>query len=469
MLTDARAIGLLMTLILAACGDSGGSTADTAADTAADTTADTMPADTTADTTPADTTPADTAPPGATIAFQFVEKRDRTPVPDVLVAWIAPGGERVEVTTDANGRVELHGVDWSKGNGTAIGLKAGYNVSGAVITPGYADDPYVDLNDDGDVLMNFPLLDDPSDIDVNGRAVGMLNEDHNLIIAAAAPGGSVSALRGPAFTLSVPAGTAFDWAACEWAARGQFVPGEIHNTFHQWAMGSSPGGADDYALDVDFGTASISPSALEGTFPIFASDRTDLDETGYARVNVYARSEAELVGYTGSVTDSAIASGIASYRVEWIAPEWATSPVTEFELRTQSEGSIARLSGFPTAGSQDIALPIPSTWSGPTNVAHPIDEPLSWTDDEPTMDTTLLIYFGTGPNAQRGAWFNLPVGTSEFRIPVLPGGYDLFEDGGFGLVSAALVRCERDPAFADGKVCKRWSLSKRLSIGPAAP
>ncbi len=471
-----RARTVLSCLAFLACGDDAESgVADSVADTQApDATvadsqvADTAPADTqVADSAPADTAPADTAIVAPSFSVQFVQELDGPGVPEVAVAWTPPGGSRIETTTDANGRIAFYDVDWTKGLALLVGRKDNYVVRGVLFGEEDLDDPSVIRNAEGDVLIVTSPTAQPTRIAINGTATGVASGAY-LFVAAALPDSPQSVGQGPRFELNVPPATPFEWSAFSWAWDGETTGRNIGNIIGNWAAGSSPGGADDFTMDIDLAGMSMAVKTVSGTFPLFSSDVSNLDEIGIARVGVLAKDG---MGLIGSVPRSAIAEDnlSASYDLEWIEPEWATNPVVTFSLSTNSEFTLMSVPGWPTAGPQAVSLPVPPTWSSASG-ARTIDAPLTWTVGDPTGWVNLFLLVGpSGPNERVGAVFNLPRGTTTFTIPELPGGWDFFEDGEVGVLGASLTTCTPAvPAFIPNW-CVKFASSKRTPIGRATP
>lgn len=466
-----RMFRALSCLAFLACGDGDDSGAsDSAVDTQAldATVADSQVADTApADTQVADSAPVDTAPATPSISFQFVQELDGPGVPAVSVAWTPPGGSRIETTTDADGRIAFYDLDWTKGRALLVGRKDNYVVRGGLFGEEIVDDPSLIRNAEGDVLVLTNPTARPTRIAVNGTATGVGTGAY-LFVSAALPDNPQSVGQGPRFELSVPPATPFDWTAFSWAWDGATTGRNIGNIIGDWASGSSPGGADDFTMDIDLAGQSMAPKTVSGTFPLFSSDVSRLDETGIARVGVFARDASGLIG---SVPRSTIAEDnlSASYDLEWIEPDWATNPVVVFSLSTNSEQSMQALAGWPTAGPQEVSLPVPPTWSDASG-PRAINAPLTWTVGDPTGWVSLLLVVEPGgPNERIGAVFNLPRGTTTFTIPELPGAWDFFEDGDVAALGAILTTCTPADSAVIPQGCAKYALSKRTPIGPATP
>lgn len=452
---------LVLALSVAACGEDeegrGGDTAPTV-DTRDTTSSDTAPSET------SDTVPADTSPPGERFAVQFLEAIDGDPVPGVAVTWKPPGGARVEGVADAQGKITLEGIDWSKGALTLFGHAPGRAAQGAIFTKADLEDTDSFYTSEGAFFLVMPPLTPTPTITVVGQAAGMSNPGHYLVVATDHPTMPFSAEAGANFRLALSSAAPFNWSAFEWFANTRDGGRNIDNTVVQWATGSHGGFADDGTMSLDFGTQSMAPKSVTGTFPLFRSETSTLREKGVARVSVYGNHlPSGLVGTVPSSTVDDLATKV-DYQVDWIEPEWASEPLTAFDLTTNSEVSRVLVQGWPTAGSQDIALPVPAVWVTP-NAGASVDDVLEWVNEEPELYVMLQITFGTQPSSPVGVMLHLPPGTTRAELGDIMGSFDVFAESGESLLGASLVGCALDGEIG-ARLCSRFSVSKRISLGP---
>lgn len=170
--------------------------------------------------------------------------KDEAPIPNAPCAFVKPGGERVEATTDSMGRLVVSDLDWSLGKLSVVCLT----------TDAYA---LVELGEDdifdGYILM-YATVESPAEkntIQVSGTVANRASADSRIVVQSS-HGVGRSDLIGNSFELPVRKNEMFDLFAYE---RGKFTPGARKSSreLFGWALLEHVSAAlSDVTVDIDF-------------------------------------------------------------------------------------------------------------------------------------------------------------------------------------------------------------------------
>ncbi|MCA9514272.1 MAG: hypothetical protein KC635_04970 [Myxococcales bacterium] len=461
---------------LPACGDDGPSMgADSDTDVAI---TDTVLPDGGADSVAGDTVTtdagdaADTATPPASLSVRILSAPPSPgPLPGATVLLVDPSGARHEQTTDSDGAVTFaDAVDWSAGDG---------RVTLAVVAPGYAARalagfrqadlaalPWVDGGE-----LRLPLRHPeagPADaVTLTGTFSNLVDESHTTLVGASVPAVPHRGV-GADLELSVAPGMAFRWVAFELeeAVSGRSVT----RTIHRAVDGVHSAVGADGAWDVNLGTESPTLSTAAGAFPIPDDPDGDLDTASTASVEVAFRGDWAHGPLLGVATDlrPAADGGTFEFEVAWVTPAFATSQfaevLTTFALTTPSTRSVALVDGFPTAGSQDVALLLPPRLTAPPSAGEQaFDEVVAWSSA--AADAYPMVVYTQGPDALVVGEVFLPPGASELTPFEGPGGADPFSALGVTSLDLRVGVCELDAGLYSGSGgCRRFALSASATV-----
>ncbi|HUT78715.1 MAG TPA: hypothetical protein VM285_13555, partial [Polyangia bacterium] len=103
------------------------------------------------------------------------------PLEGATVAFDAPGGERTEAVSGADGTVTFEGIDWSLGTAAATAHAEGYVLASVVdVEPSVVGQLF---SVDGAVaLLVNELTTAPETVSVSGTATGLLDTAHDLVV-----------------------------------------------------------------------------------------------------------------------------------------------------------------------------------------------------------------------------------------------------------------------------------------------
>lgn len=399
---------------------------------------------------------------GASLSFQFAAGPRMQPVGDLIVWWTPPGGTRREVTSDSSGRVTFDDIDWSRGTAEILGVKPGYAVVYARVDQAFiASNAYPRTAAGDPILVIDPLEEDATPtIEVTGRAQGMSDPQAVLVVSGDTTG-IWHMEYGANFALTPPPSTAFNWVAHTWVGtrEGRTATAQIP----EWAVGHSPGGAEDYVMPIDFVADGVVPTRRSLSFELPQSARSTIGTLGVPAFVVWAKRD--FVGFIGGSENVRISEDGARVEVDasWVVPDWADQVTTGVSLQGGGEISAAFVLGLPDEALPRLRLMVPPTWVGGTG-ARAIDEVLTWVTEEAEAPVVITVTIGSGDNARVGGRFIYAPGTTTATLPAeLPGGLDLFGYLDSTSLSVRVGVCEVDPAISQG-LCTRYGISKMVPL-----
>lgn len=193
----------------------------------------------------------DPPPSDSVVVEVWADDPVRGPVPQAgaLVAFGAPGGERMEAVADEEGLARFEGFEWADGEATLTV----YSDTAVRLVQSYVGLTVEDFEDGRFALKLEPEPASPT-VEVRGRLTSMLDVDHMHTVSVDHFGFDSSQVAGPVFALEVPASLPFTLVALEWSYRAAELPGHVRvldQFFHGWTRFEHPGLDADGAIDVD--------------------------------------------------------------------------------------------------------------------------------------------------------------------------------------------------------------------------
>jgi len=372
-----------------------------------------------------------------TLAIQVVEYGDwpdypESPVDGVTVALDAPGGERTELTTDAEGRVTFEGLDWSLGTAAITLYKEGYALGSRVGLEEQAEELKASLAS----LEAFPP---PDFVELSGTAT-MVDAAHDLVVSTTIPN-EIFSQTGPDWTLPVMPGQDFTLVALESSIASGGTGREVDRTIHGWLMADHTAVTAPATIALDF-TSPVTPSTVHGSFTLPARVGSRLRTAGYGLVSVY--SDTSYTGLIGNSTYSDVSADGNSidYDVEWVEPA-GLEPATVFFVVSGDEFTRAIVEGYPTAGAHDAGLldlpvlTVPATAS----TRHPLHDPMQWE----LYDTGVRVVVYVIRDDQVVWVVRAADDSTTLTVPDAPSTADTATLLGTGLLEGTLYLVQRDP------------------------
>ena len=269
------------------------------------------------------------------------------PLAGALVAADLPGGQRVELETQADGRVKLDGIDWTKGRLSVTVWASGYTViSGTGIDKAVITEALVG----GVVPRCLTKTAAPTMVDVTGSAKSMADPGHSYIVSSAVSPGPMTNVGTDAYALPVWAGVPGTIVACEFTQVGQ-GRSLTQQTFG-WTRATHPALTSTATVDLDFSTK-LPVSKASGKLKLPADPNSTLRKSAFGYLNLTTFESGSQGAFAGLVTSSApSASGdFIEYTAEFVnVPELGT-PVTLYALRVgMAPQSIVWRTGLPKDG-----------------------------------------------------------------------------------------------------------------------
>jgi hypothetical protein len=335
------------------------------------------------------------------------------PLEGATVAFDAPGGERTELVSGADGKVTFDGIDWSQGTAAVTAYLQGYTLWSSV-------------NLDESRLAQASLVDDavplylmnttptaPETVTVSGTATGLQDTAHLLVVNAANVEVATTQWAGAGngtFSVSVPSGEPFTLQAVETDADQTLPSGQGYDMpIYQWMYQSfSAVTTDTSGVVLDF----QAHLATTQTADISVATPTRADSPVRTGVGVGLVCPSESYYCTGWSTHIDISADGNQFddSLLWTEPAWAETPRTFVRVYDgNSEVSFRSVASWPTPGSIGT-LPDTAEWITPAGGAgqHPLHEAIEWElFDEEVPAVSLRLLRGqslvwiveAGPNA----------------------------------------------------------------------
>jgi hypothetical protein len=314
------------------------------------------------------------------------------PVEGITVAFDAPGGERTEAVSGADGKVTFDGFDWTAGTAAATSHMEGYLVNSLVGLDADTVDQVYQM--DGAVMLaTGPEIEpdtEPETVSVSGTVTGFLDTAHDLVVNVVNTtfGGDWNGPSDGTFTVDVPSGEPFVLQAVEWVDGPAPESGQGYTQeMFQWMQQSFDAVTEDQVdIVLDF-----TGNAME----LFTADVTtdvpdDQDSpicSGYAVCNVCDQSSYYCQGWSTSVDISEDGTQFEASFL-WVEPDYAEDPWYYCAVYNPTGWSLYAynlVEGYPEDGSsmgQLIDVPI---WVSPTpGNPQNLYDPLEWqfSDDD---------------------------------------------------------------------------------------
>jgi len=407
--------------LFAACGDDGATATDGGTDSGTDTDTD---SDTDTDT--------DTDADGSLEVLVLSESwtADPAPAEGALVTFDKPGGERVELTTGADGTVVFDAIDWTLGTAAATASMDGHGMA-----------THVGITEaDGAITLRIRV--EPLEtVTLSGTVTNMADESHELVATPAfGCGGMDYQGPGPGYAVEVPAGLPFTLAGSEhsWTSlpSGQ---GWDFTDYNRFTHEMDPI-AGDTTYDVTFeGDGGVETTEVSGSFDFSTTEGTPISGTEGWGV-VYTATACDyypvwkpVYGWVGMVvgwmshTDINADGTAFDYTIEYVEPPSLDQYFTWYNVQSPSSAGFTefREAGLPTPGSHPIdLLDVPVLPS--SNPAAPIElngAPFTWESGETDARPELVMFVG------EYTWIiDGPVGATSLAVPAPPEGAALTVD-----------------------------------------
>ena len=403
-------------------------------------------------------------PPGPSYPVRIVDAFSREPIAGATVALDLPGRARVELTSDAEGRVTFPNVNPASDTPTITAA-----------APDHALTTFASLDTDFRLILREAMLEDAGTlliplrprrtaetfVELSGMATNMLATTNNLSLFPSLPLGSEHNGTGTAWMLSVPSGQPFQVVALEWTnvMTTTVGPRGREYSLQQWKVIESPGVTAPGTLPVDFATPAMTTVAT-GSFAIPTGGGASFFARAIPGVSVTERGGRLLLGVARRIDVSAEGT-TATYEIEYVPPPGALQADTTYALVIAPESSIVVERGLPRADHAPEFLAPPTVDYPGFGLSNPLNGGIEFTTPDSTQIVSLQIIDVTGEETAWTAWF--PPGTASAAFPALPTGV-AFTDLGTEVVDARVRICEPDPALF--LACQRLSASRSFEVTP---
>jgi hypothetical protein len=338
------------------------------------------------------------------------------PAAGVLVAFDAPGGERAEVTTGADGLASFEGVDWSLGDGAVTAYLADHTMVSVV---NMDETLYTDsLDENQDLLIGLPSLiapPDPTFVTISGTATAMDDTAHNLTVNTP----TIQNLVGDSewygtgnqtWSVDVPTGETFVLQAVERSDWTALPSGQgFTDMLHQWMqIEYGPVTADETNIELDFDAYNMTTYTADVS--VLMPTRTDsVLRTGNTPFCYMCTSSSRYCHGWPTYLDVVDSHNRIDISFLWVEPDYAQDHMW-FCRVTAATGEYAQsnFDGKPTQDQQETLIDVP-TWVTPADptVSHDLYAPMEWTWYEDVNFAEVIIAANgiewwivhTGPNA----------------------------------------------------------------------
>lgn len=318
------------------------------------------------------------------------------PLEGATVAFDAPGGERTEVVTGADGRATFEGLDWSAGAAILTVHHPGYIIISALgITPTTLAEMWATWQ--GAHLMVMSPLDATFEtVTVEGTVTGLQDATHLLIVNAVHNVNARSQYGGTGadtWRIEVPRNEPFVFQAVEYEytelPSGQGYECPIYQRMH---MDYGPLSADATGIVLGFDTHRMTSHTADVS--MLMPPRTDSPlRTGRIPYCYFCASNSSYCQGWPTYLDVVDNHSRIDISFEWAEPAWVENPFWFCSVSTSTgEYGMARAYETPGDGAQPSLMDSPA-WVTPADpsTAHPLHAPLVWTWQEDVEVTNLSI------------------------------------------------------------------------------
>ncbi|MBI5488106.1 MAG: hypothetical protein HY905_12305 [Deltaproteobacteria bacterium] len=358
---------------------------------------------------------------------------DGHPAEGATVALDKPGGERVEETTEADGRATFDAIDWSLGEAAVTAALEGYVVNSRTGV----------VEADGEVELGVGRRGPSPDlVELSGTVTGMAADANTLSVGTTVHGESYWS-SGPDWSIQVEPGAAFTIVAAERHSGAGSTGQHLEMTVDHWLLVDHAAITGATTFDLDFATGAT-PTVVEGSFPMPARVESRLRTSGLGWITTYLTVGSATVGYP-TATDPSSDWNSVVYTVEYVEPPGvAVEDVrTQYCLVQNDDYSCAIEDGYPGAGVQSVTLLDLPQMTHPTGVTpYPLHDPVEWEAWDNDVYPLLILEDDIG----RVWTIRGPMDGTSIVVPALPSIVDEAELLGTGVVegSFAIYRLRAD-------------------------
>jgi hypothetical protein len=341
------------------------------------------------------------------------------------VALDKPGGERVELTTGADGRAVFDAIDWSRGDASVTAALEGYVVASRTGVTEADGEQEITIGRRGP---------SPDLVELSGSALNMAVDTHGLIVGATVQGDGYWA-DGPDWTMLVEPGTPFTIVATE-RHNGASMAQHMEAPVDGWLMQDHAGLTAAGTVDIDFGTPATA-TVVDGSFPMPARAESRVRTDGVGWITSGLRDGSATVGFA-TVTDPSGDWNWIVYTAEYVEPTGVTAAdvSTQYCLVQADNYSCAFAEGYPGAGEQDLTLlDLPRMINPPSARSYPLHDPIEWEAWDRGVYPLLIVQDDVG----RVWTIRGPLDGTRIVVPELPSTVDATELLGTGVVEASFA------------------------------
>ncbi|MBW2534831.1 MAG: Ig-like domain-containing protein [Deltaproteobacteria bacterium] len=351
------------------------------------------------------------------------------PTEGATVAFDAPGGERTEATTGADGRAIFTGIDWSAGS---AGITA-YYPDHVMLSSVNVDEARIEdwVDDEGDLPMHLtPLTGTPPDtVTVSGTATGLQDTAHmyvvNIFGARDAPfvDGSEWVGEGTeAFSITVPRGVSFSLQSFEFdftpLASGQGYDRPIYQVMR---MDLGPVDTDQASVVLDFAADAVTTHTADVAMNLPARPESPL-HGGEPYCFTCAANSYYCEGWPTHLDISADTNQF-DISFLWYEPPNIEGPDWFCRVSTDEGMASQVVDGYPQDGVDGTMMDVPRwvTPSDPTT-RHPLHELLEWEWFDEDVATSSVEILRNSPVW----WIRGGPDATSITVPALPSSVDGF-------------------------------------------
>lgn len=400
------------------------------------------------------------APAGTLEVLVLDDTAAAAPVADVPCALVAPGGEVIDGTTGADGRIAFEGLDWTLGKAAATCL---FEFSGQSLVE--IDEAWLQGRR-GEVKFVRPGLLEPIEyVEASGTVLNPVDANHTFLVSS---GISFYQDFGPAYEVPVRKGVPFDLVATEFTVVQNPAPHGFGQDFFGWAAVHSEAVDANVVIDIDKGGAdALEPEQVEASVLLPPSPQSIFrGQSGYGAVYVTPADSRYFTLLAGFSTRTQYAAGDTrlAYTAEFVDSVVPAEEIVTVHLLMEGGDATDGVSywlvpGYPTAG--DVAEPFldaPRVVEPPSSGSPLVGAVMQW-DEEGEPPTMLQI---TGPDY---AWYvrSADGAATSITVPALPSSVNPFDLFG-GSVLAALAA--EGPMLPTVYFYEQLALSHAVTLSP---
>lgn len=325
---------------------------------------------------------------GESLTFIVVQANveETTPLAGATVAFDAPGGERTEEVTAADGTVTFDSVDWSEGTATVTAHLDGYDMVSMI---GMDPDAIADMELVDDAMPLYlvdldPEVTEPDMVHVTGTFSGLTDPANGVLVRALGAGATETwaGTGTDTYEMDVPQGTAFSLFANEWK-EGILPTSDGYYVDLYRAMVQDFPAIDEATatLDLDLEAHEITSMTAEGA--IVLPSRADSPLRGDSTwSNLWVLAPGNQVIGFASLMQRSEDFNQWNVSLEWCEVIPADDAISYYRVYNTGTGEIsfALEDGYPVAGELEPPILDVPRWTSPSAFvfAHPIGDPLEW-------------------------------------------------------------------------------------------